>query len=408
MRLDPTKICSAPALAGFNQRFLKDNPQTGLKEYRYYDLKSGRPMQVEVASDQYEKAIQSMQNRIKKGQVPGVSDPEMAKTLVRKSRLTYNQAKNLAKAGTFESLTYDLATGVVSCTFAAGISSLVSFGLVFWKTKDPKKAQDAAIDTAIQVFGPAFAANLISNQIARTGLTDAMVPISEKVVEMMGDKVVNNLVNAKRALLGQSKISGKSASKSFAKAFRSQFVSEGTLLIVFSVPDTYRLVTGRISGAQYTKNMVTLAASFLGTLVGNYAAGAIISKVGYSVNKKYGGIIGFFAGLTGASAFRVAAKKLTGLIKEDDSVIIARLINSVIANLAIEYFLSDTETNTLIEYLNADSKDICGLQRKLLTSEQQYQDVERFLTKYYEKVVSSRELIKDEDVKFIPSDPVFS
>ena len=74
----------------------------------------------------------------------------------------------------------NIATGTVTCTFAAGISALASFGIVFWKTKNRKKAQDAAIDTAIQVFGPAFAANLISNQIARTGLTKAMIPLSEK------------------------------------------------------------------------------------------------------------------------------------------------------------------------------------------------------------------------------------
>ena len=39
------------------QTCFKKNPQTGMLEYRYFDLKSGKPMQVEVPSDQYEKAI---------------------------------------------------------------------------------------------------------------------------------------------------------------------------------------------------------------------------------------------------------------------------------------------------------------------------------------------------------------
>lgn len=390
----------------------KKNPETGMMEYRYFDLKSGKPMQVEVPSDQYEKALQSMQNRIKKGQVPGVTDPDAAKDLVRKSRLTYNQARNLAKAGTFESLTYDVATGAVTCSFIAGISSLVSFGLVFWQTKDRKKAQDAAIDAAIQVFGPAFAANIISNQIARTGLTDAMIPLSEKVTQMLGTKTVQNLINAKRVLLGQNKIYGNAASKSFAKALRSNVVSEGVMFVVFSVPDTYRVITSKISGAQYLKNMVSLGAAFLGNIGGAYgaglAAGAIGEKIGKKINKKVGAAVGFAGGLLGGTVAGVTVKSLAGLFKEDDVVITARLFNAVVANMAVEYFLQEKEADKLIELLNEDSKEIRKLQRKLLGSSRQYYDVEQFLTPYFDKAVNSRETIKDEDVLQFTLQPSFA
>ena len=359
-------------------------------------------MQIEVPADQYEKAVQSMQRRIEKGQVPGVSDPSAAKELVRKSRLTYNQARNLAKAGTFESITYDIATGTVTCSFAAGISSLVSFGLVYWRTKDTKKARDAAVDTAIQVFGPAFAANLISNQIARTGLTDAMIPLSEKITEGFGYKMVQRMVNAKRALLGQAKISGASASKSFAKALRSTAVSEGVLIIVFSIPDTYRVIAGKISGAQFTKNMVSLGASILGNIAGGYGAGAIAGavgeKIGKNINKKVGAIIGFVGGAAGGTLVRMAVKSLTGLFKEDDSVITARMFNAVIANMAVEYFLTEKEVDRLIKKLNDDSKKIGKLQRQMLKSDRQYYEIEQFLTPYFEEIAKKREKITDAEV----------
>lgn len=388
----------------------KKNPQTGMMEYRYFDLKSGRPMQVEVPSDQYEKAVQSMQNRIAKGQVPGITDPEAAKNLVRKSRLTYNQARNLAKAGTFESITYDIATGTVTCTFAAGISSLVSFGLVFWQTKDRKKAQDAAVDTAIQVFGPAFAANLISNQIARTGFTNSMIPLSEKITEKIGYNMVQKLVNAKRALLGQSKISGASASKSFAKALRSTAVSEGVLLVVFSVPDTYRVITCKISGAQFVKNMVSMSAAFIGNIAGSYGTGLIVGEIGEKfgkkINKKAGAIIGFGGGLVGGMFAGTAVKQLTGLFKEDDSVITARMFNAVIANMAVDYFLSEKEADELVESLNRNSKLIGKQQRKLLASKHQYYDIELFLTPYFEEVVEKRNMIEDGEVFQTPLTPV--
>lgn len=67
-----------------------------------YINSDGTPMQIEVPSDKYEAALQAMENRIKKGEVPGVTDPKEAENIVRKGHFTYEQAKNIAKAGTVE------------------------------------------------------------------------------------------------------------------------------------------------------------------------------------------------------------------------------------------------------------------------------------------------------------------
>ena len=72
----------------------------------------GSPMQIEVPSDKYEDAIRSMEDKIRKGQVPGIADPEKAKDIVRKGNFTYQQAVNVAKFGTIESLTYDAINGI--------------------------------------------------------------------------------------------------------------------------------------------------------------------------------------------------------------------------------------------------------------------------------------------------------
>ena len=390
----------------------KKNPDSGMLEYRYYDLKSGKPMQIEVPSDQYEKAVLAMEKRITKGQVPGITDPSQAKELVRKSKLTYNQARNLAKAGTFESITYDIATGTVTCTFAAGISALASFGIVFWKTKNRKKAQDAAIDTAIQVFGPAFASNLISNQIARTSLTKAAIPLSEKITDALGTKLVTELINAKRALLGKTKISGNAASKSFAKALRSTAVSEGVLFTVYAVPDIYKVINQKITGAQFVKNMISLSASFFGNIVGSYgagmAAGKIGEKVGKKIDKKVGAVIGFTGGFLGSAILGVAMKQLTNIFKEDDAVITTRLFNAAIANMAVDYLMTEEEMDRLISVLNDAGKDINRLQRDLLKSNHQYYDIEQFLIPYFEKAIDARELIKDEDIIECDMDPAIA
>ena len=81
-------------------------------KFRYMNS-DGTPMQVEVPSDKYESAVQAMENRIKNGEVPGVTDPKEAKKIVRKGHFTYEQAKNIAKAGTVESITFDAVNGAI-------------------------------------------------------------------------------------------------------------------------------------------------------------------------------------------------------------------------------------------------------------------------------------------------------
>lgn len=378
----------------------KKNPDTGKMEYRYFDIKSGNPMQVEVPADQYEKALTAMRNRIADGQVKGITDPDMAEVLVRKSKLTYAQARNLAKAGTFESLTYDTATGAVNCTFAAGISALVFFGLTFWKTNDPEKARNAAIDTAIQIFGPSLAANILSNQIARTGISRALIPISDKIVQLLGTKTVQKLINARRVLLGRGKIYGNAANKSVAKALRSNVIVEGISFIAFSVPDIYRVRSGKISGAQYTKNMISMTASILGSLAGTYGAGMAVGaageQLGKKIDKRLGAAIGFAAGAGGSMLAGFAVNRLTGLFKEDDCVIMARLFNAVLINMSIEYLFDEDEMDKLIIILNTKDKDIRKLQAALMKSTHQYYDVQKFLEPLFDEVAKKRSEITAE------------
>ena len=384
----------------------KKNPNTGQQEYRYFDIKSGKPMMVEVPADQYQKAVEEMEKRILNGQVPGVTDPEMAKELVRKSKLTYAQARNLAKAGTFESITYDATTGIINCTFAAGISSLVSFGITFWRTNDPKKARDAAVDTAINVFGPAVAANILSNQIARTGFSNVLIPASNKLVKQLGNKTVQRLINARRVLLGQKKIYGNAANKSLAKALRGNVIVEGITFVVFSIPDTYRVATKKISGAQYTKNMISTAASFLGSMAGTYAggmaAGAIGEKIGKKIDKRVGAVIGFAVGVGGSMLVGITVNKLTGLFREDDCIITARLFNAVIINMSIEYFMSEEEIDKLVTELDKDSKVLGKFQIEIRNADHQYYDIHKFLEPYFDKAIEGRKRIseKDEEAAF--------
>ncbi len=47
-------------------------------EFRYWNP-DGTPMQIEVPSDKYDSAVQALEEKIKRGQVKGISDPAQAK-----------------------------------------------------------------------------------------------------------------------------------------------------------------------------------------------------------------------------------------------------------------------------------------------------------------------------------------
>ena len=108
-----TKYC-ASARESVNAAF-----QDG--SYRYNGMK------LEVPKDQYDEAVKIMAEKIRNGQVQGVSDPAVAKDMVVKGNCTYQQAKNIAKAGTVDSIKFDMKTQAVTCGLTCGISFVVSY-----------------------------------------------------------------------------------------------------------------------------------------------------------------------------------------------------------------------------------------------------------------------------------------
>lgn len=154
----------------------------GQGSYRYLD-KNGNPMQLEVPSDQYDEAVRCMEQKIKEGKVPGVSDPKRAKDLIRKGHVTYAQAKEIAKAGTIESLTFDAAHGVVIGASALGISATITFAQAIWNGESVEKAVDQALIAGLQAGGAGFLIAVGTAQMARTGVNQVLMTPSIALVK---------------------------------------------------------------------------------------------------------------------------------------------------------------------------------------------------------------------------------
>ena len=72
---------------------------------------------LEVPSDQYEECVRVMEQKIRDGKVPGITDPKQAKVLVKKGTVTYQQARNIARAGNIDSLKFDAKTQAVTSSY---------------------------------------------------------------------------------------------------------------------------------------------------------------------------------------------------------------------------------------------------------------------------------------------------
>lgn len=87
-------------------------------DFRYiYPDQNGKYqiMQIEVPYDKYDYAVKAMQEKIKQGKVPGVTDPEQAKSIVRQGRYRYKQAVNIARGGKWYSWEYQRGYYICDC-----------------------------------------------------------------------------------------------------------------------------------------------------------------------------------------------------------------------------------------------------------------------------------------------------
>ena len=376
---------------------------TGL--YRYM-TDTGEPMQLEVPKDQYEKALGLFKLKIRQGKVPGVTDPEQAEQIVRKGRLTYQQAVNLAKPGTIESLAYDAATGAVVCACAFGISFLATTFMAYRQSKDINEAIQAGIAAGVQVFGIAFVQHMVVSQLSRTGLAGMLMTPSQYIVGKLGYQASAVIVNGLRALAGKQAIHGAAASKQLAKILRSNAVTAAATFVIFSAPETYKVVRRKASTAQYAKNIAALAASVAGGMGGAAAAGVAAAKIacaaGTTVAPGVGTAVGVVGGFVGGVASAATINAVGGLLHEGDGATFGRLFNAILSAMAVEYMLDVHEIDELVKVMDGVKQAAFKkLMEDTFSSDAQEATIREFLTPAFDEIVARRERFEVPSEKLI-------
>lgn len=320
-------------------------------KFRYYH--EGKPMQIEVPSDKYEAALQAMEERIRRGQIIGVTDPKEASNIVRKGHFTYKQVQNIAKGGNLDSLLYDAGNGVIVGATVFGITTVLSFAVSVWDGEDKDIALKNAASSGLKVGGTSFLTNVISGQLSKLGLNSLLVGSSEAVIKVLGPKASAVLVNALRT--GKN-IYGAAAMKSAAKLLRTNVITSAVSMVVLSTGDIVRIFQSKISGKQLFKNITKTGASLAGGTAGWTGGAALGAKIGTFISPGIGTAVGTtIGGLLGAFGGGSAAGGVTGAIMdefiEDDATAMVDIIQEEFIIIAQDYLLNQREVEHVVDHL---------------------------------------------------------
>ncbi|GAA0858552.1 hypothetical protein GCM10008916_16880 [Clostridium nitritogenes] len=358
-----------------------------------YINSDGSPMQIEVPSDKYDDAVRAMKSRIERGEVPEVSNPNEAENIIRKGSFTYEQAKNIAKFGTIDSIKFDAVNGAIIATSAMGISTAITFAVSIWNGEELDIALKNAAYAGIKVGGTTFVTAVLSSQLSRTGLNSALVGSSETIIKLMGPKASAMLVNAFRS---GGNIYGAAAMKSAAKMLRGNAITGAVSVVILSSFDVANIFRGRISGKQLFKNVANTTSTVAGGTagwVGGSAAGATLGSVIPIVGTAVGGIIGGLVGsvAAGAAAGKVSGKVLDTFI-EDDATEMIRIIEEVFTDLASDYLLNKKEAEIIVDNLKNELSG--SVLKDMFASDGRTGFAKEILVPLIEDEVKKREKIK--------------
>lgn len=356
----------------------------------------GSPMQIEVPSDMYEGAVKAMEARIEKGHVKGVTDPADAEKIVRKGHVTYAQARNVARFGTVESLTYDAVNGVRLSAQAMGISAALSFAVSIWNGEDLEAALKQACETGIKVGGVAWIGSIVAAQLGRTGVEQALRGSTDWIVRQMGPKAASLAANALRS--GGS-IHGAAAMNHVSKVLRGNLVTGIAITAVLSSVDFARMFQGRMSGAQLFKNVATTASGvaggtggwIAGTAAGAAAGSAIFPGGGTVIGAIIGGIGGVAGAVLGGAAASEAATLVLDQFIEDDAKEMMEIMETAFGALCVDYLLNEEEAQAVLE--DVQSLDLPVTLRDMYESDDRDACARGVLEPLVEKQARSRKRI---------------
>lgn len=328
-----TKYCRTPA-ATVRAAF---DSQTGL--FRY----DGQLL--EVPKDQRDACVELMKRKIAEGKVPGVSNPNDAEKIVKAGEITYRQARNIARAGTVDSLVYDAKNGVVSSSCVFGISFVVVCAARIWRGEDPREASVQASKGAFAAAVGALTTSVATAQFLRTRAAASVGVAIRGATKGFAKTGAGKFIVEKVAATSCGKaVYGAAAVGRVSKLARTNAATSAATTLFLSAPDAYRAAIRKsVSWRQFSKNFGVNAASTVGGAGGWFAGAALGAAVGGPV----GGVVGGLAGAIGGGTLaQRGAKTVADSLAPDDRTILLDELETALSAAASDYLLSEAELET--------------------------------------------------------------
>ena len=317
-------------------------------DYRYVK------QMLEVPKDQWEDCVKFMRKRIEQGKVPGIKNSADAEKIVRQGSVTYQQAKNIARAGNIDSLIFDAKTQIVTSISVFPISFAVTFAHSRWRGESIKDATMAALGCAVLSGSTMILTRVVSAQLLRTGIGSFGATSVRNGVQAISRTPAGREVTRQLATVSLGKsIAGGAAINHVSRLIRTNAMTAVVAAVVTSTPDFYRAVFKRsISWQQFAKNTAVNAAGVI-TGTAGWIGGAAIGSVFPGGGTVIGGLVGgavcsLGAGIGGTTAAKFLADKF---VKDDLERLIA-ILQKEIERLASEYMLTEDEFESILTEIN--------------------------------------------------------
>ena len=171
-----------------------------------------------------------------------ITDPNMADEMVREGNVTYEQAKNIAKAGNIDSIKFDIANSAITCSCVFGISFCTSLAFALWEGKSVKDAVKDGLGSALTAGLETMVISVASQQLLRTKLIGHGTKIAARYLTRavwktgIGKSAIQHLASA---LAGKT-LTGAAAMNVVSKSMRSNVVTSVITTAVMTAPDFYR------------------------------------------------------------------------------------------------------------------------------------------------------------------------
>lgn len=311
-------------------------------QYKY--IMDGTPMAVEVPADQYDQAVEYMRKKIQSGEVPGVMNSDEASKLVKKGYFTYDQARNVAKFGTVESLTFDAVNGVITSVIPFGISTIMTFALEIWNGTPTSIALENALRVGVKVGVVVMTTSIVSAQLSRTGVNQAVRGVSDKIIGTIGPQNAAKIANSLRGYNAPN-IYGAAATKNASKTLGNNMIAGIASIAIMTTFDAKKLFSREMSPEQFFKNTAVNSVGVAGGTAGAILGTIIFPGAGTAV----GTLIGVASGMLGGTMSSLVAKKGLDYVWEDDTQKMIKVIEQTYEKIAQDYVMTEREVKFFIE-----------------------------------------------------------